>query len=62
MSDGRQFKSFTTRKMRADLHYRLKLNSAQRGITMEQALNEALEAGLIQMEKRVKQASGMVGV
>jgi len=60
MSTKEEFKSFTTRKMKADLHYRLKLNSAQRGITMEQAMNEALEIGLGQLEQYVKQMGNNV--
>ena len=51
MSDKDQYKSFTTRKFRANLHYRLKLLAAARGITQEEVFNEVVEKGLGELEK-----------
>jgi len=61
MSDKFQYKSFTSRRFRADLHYRLKLLAATQERTMEEILNEALELGLIQLEKAVYGAVGESG-
>lgn len=48
---GEQFKSFTTKKMKVNLHHRLKLMAAMKNCTMEEAFNDALEIGLGEMEK-----------
>ena len=51
MADKGQFKNFTTRKFRADLHYRLKLLAATRKVTMEEMFNEVVEKGLDELER-----------
>ena len=48
MSQVGQFKNFSTRKMRADLHYRLKLLAAR--TKLKRAQEETAEAELKEME------------
>jgi len=54
MSDPGQFKNFTTRKFRADLHYRLRIFAATKEISVEIALNEVIEKGLNEIDKMVE--------
>jgi hypothetical protein len=56
MSDKLQYKSFTTRRFRADLHYRLKLLAAKLGITMDAAFPLVVEEGLNVLEDKAQQA------
>lgn len=55
MSDELQYKSFTTRKMRADVHYRLRLLALRVGKTQEYIFNEAVSEGLDIIEARAKE-------
>lgn len=49
-----QYKSYTTRKFRADLHERLKLFAAVSGTTIEDAFNLIVERGLNEVEKETQ--------
>ncbi len=46
-----QYKTYTTRRFRADLHERLKLFAAVMSVTMEEAFNTSVERGLNELEK-----------
>lgn len=46
-----QFKSFTTRRFRADLHYRMRLLAAAMGVTQESLFNDIVAKGLADMEQ-----------
>jgi len=52
MSDRMQYKNFSTRRFRADLHYRLRLLAAVKNCSQEEALNYVVEAGLRECEKQ----------
>ena len=49
-----QYKTYTTRRFRADLHERLKLFAAVMSITIEEAFNTAMERGLGELEKETQ--------
>lgn len=53
MADKSQFKSFTTRRFRADLHYRLRLVAAMLNTTQEIVFNDVMELGLTTYEKKI---------
>lgn len=46
MTDQYQYKNFSTRRFRADLHYRLRLVALQMNVTQEEAMNIVVENGL----------------
>ncbi len=57
MSDKMQYKNFSTRRFRADLHYRLRIAAATLHITMEEVFNLVVAEGLDVVE--VKARAGM---
>ena len=46
MANEPQFKSFTTRRFRVDLHYRMRLLAAALGVTQEELFNRVVAEGL----------------
>jgi len=54
MSDQNQFKNFTTRRFRADLHYRLRLLAAKLNKTQESIFNDVVEIGVGELERGVQ--------
>ena len=64
MATEQQFKSFTTRRFRADLHYRLRLLSAALGVTQEELFNRVVGEGLDVCEAKyqdlIKAQPGMI--
>ena len=58
MATEQQFKSFTTRRFRADLHYRLKLLAAMYSTTQEITFNKVVELGLDMLEREYNRKVG----
>jgi len=55
-SADRQYKHFSTRRLRADLHQRLRMLAASQGTSMEGVINWVLQAGLEVCEGLVREA------
>lgn len=49
-----QYKTYSTRRFRRDLHERMKLFAAIMGITVEEAFNMIMERGLDSLEKETR--------
>lgn len=56
-----QFKSYSTRRFRSDLHERMKLFAAIMGTSIEDAFNMIMERGLDSLEKETKLTASMPG-
>jgi hypothetical protein len=56
MSDKFQYKAYSTRKMRADLHTRMRVVAGQLGLSIEEAFNLIVEAGLEKLEPAAQKA------
>lgn len=52
------YKAFTTRRLRSDLHQRIKVLAALRGVNQEEMFNETLAVGLAIQEKAQAQTKG----
>ena len=52
MAHTGQYKSFTTRRFRADLHYRMRLLAASTNRTQQDIFNDIVQLGLDQLEKQ----------
>lgn len=52
-----QFVNYSTRNFRKDLHARLRLYAGIMQITLEEAHNRAVEAGLGQLEQKTKMSA-----
>lgn len=49
-----QYKTYTTRRFRVDLHERMKLFAAIHNISIEEAFNAIMERGLDSLEKETR--------
>ena len=61
MSDPKQYKSFTTRRFRADLHYRLRLLAARLNVSQEEVFTDVVTEGLAVCEQKASAAMGVEG-
>ena len=56
-----QFKAYSTRRFRSDLHERMKLFAAIMNTSIEEAFNMIVERGLSELEKETKLTVTMPG-
>lgn len=54
-----QYKTYSTRRFRADLHERMRLFAAIMNITIEEAFNTIMECGLNNLEKGTRLTATM---
>lgn len=54
----RQYKHFSTRRLKADLHQRLRMLAASQGTSMEGVINWVIQAGLEVCEGVVRVGQG----
>ncbi len=54
-----QYKTYSTRRFRADLHERMRLFAAIMNITIEEAFNTIMERGLNNLEKGTRLTATM---
>jgi hypothetical protein len=47
-----QYKNFSTRRLRVDLHHRLRIAAVKRGLPIQEFINVPLELGLQQLEQQ----------
>jgi len=57
--NDRQFKTYSTRRFRMDLHERMKLFAAIMGVSIEEAFNTIMERGLDNLEKETRLTATM---
>lgn len=53
MSEQNQYKNFTTRRFRADLHHKLRMLAAAANVTNEEMFNIVVQLGEEEVEKRL---------